>query len=221
MVHAGFGMIATMVEYKDRLAQAMADANVSTRVLAGKLGLSYQAVKKVLDGKSAAFTAQNHDLAATFLGVSSSWLANEIGPKRVDSQPDLVVHQSGCIAAFELKTSRPGAMATQLAASLAQLPVARRKAVASLVAGLIESGPTPEEANAIDALAPDVSLSVEPELSWRNEAFRLAERADQPVRSTLVDFVTAVDKWVALESSKKQASGGEYRTNSGTAIVGS
>ena len=53
----------------------MKDQGVSVTQLADALGMSYQAVKKVLDGKSGAFTAANNARAASFLGVSSDWLA--------------------------------------------------------------------------------------------------------------------------------------------------
>lgn len=74
-----------MVEYKDRLAKAMAVAKVKTQALADALGISYQAVKKVLDGKSAAFDTVNNSKAAKFLGISSDWLAREEGAMVVDA----------------------------------------------------------------------------------------------------------------------------------------
>ena len=55
-----------MVEYKDRLAEAMAAANASVQDLAGVLDASYQAVKKVLDGKSGAFNAINNGTANAY-----------------------------------------------------------------------------------------------------------------------------------------------------------
>lgn len=64
-----------MVEYRDRLTAAMKAANVSASKLAEGLNTSYQAVKKVIDGKSTAFNAANNALAARLLGVSSDWLA--------------------------------------------------------------------------------------------------------------------------------------------------
>lgn len=64
-----------MVEYRDRLIAAMKAANVSASKLAEGLNASYQAVKKVIDGKSSAFNAPNNALAARLLGVSSDWLA--------------------------------------------------------------------------------------------------------------------------------------------------
>lgn len=64
-----------MVEYSERLAWAMKQRGVSVRDLADKLDVSYQAAKKVLDGKSAAFSAPNNARAAKLLGVDSDWLA--------------------------------------------------------------------------------------------------------------------------------------------------
>lgn len=140
-----------------------------------------------------------------------------------DSQPDLTVHHEGRdVFGVECKTVRPGAIASQLAASLARLPPARRKAVASLVAGLIESGPTPEEVNAIDALAPDVSLPAgKPEPSWRDEAMRLAEMAPEVERAQLVGFVQRVNLFISQKRDKKDAMQGEKHTNSDSTLQGS
>lgn len=64
-----------MVDYSDRLADAMKRRNVSAQQMADHLRVTYQAVKKVLDGKSKEFSAVNHEHAARFLGVSGYWLA--------------------------------------------------------------------------------------------------------------------------------------------------
>lgn len=53
--------------------------------LAFELDISYQAVKKVLDGKSAAFSAPNHAKAAIALNVSSDWLA--LGTGAMEREP--------------------------------------------------------------------------------------------------------------------------------------
>lgn len=68
-------MFTTMVEYKDRLETAMKASGTSHQKLADALGVSYQAVKKVTDGKSKAFDAFNNARAARILGVTSDWLA--------------------------------------------------------------------------------------------------------------------------------------------------
>ena len=64
-----------MVEYGERLSEAMRVNGLSIRQLADKVGVTYQAIKKVVDGKSTALSAPNHVLAAQALGVSSEWLA--------------------------------------------------------------------------------------------------------------------------------------------------
>lgn len=71
-----------MVDYSDRLKSAMEAENVSTQMLADHLKVSYQAVKKVLDGKSKAFSAPNHEDACELLKVSGKWLAKGEGPRR-------------------------------------------------------------------------------------------------------------------------------------------
>lgn len=76
------GMFVTMVEYRDRLQLAMDEMGVSAAKLADELDTSYQGVKKVLDGKSGAFSAINHARAARFLEVNSDWLALGEGPMR-------------------------------------------------------------------------------------------------------------------------------------------
>lgn len=63
-----------MGDYKERLLSAMESQGVSTQKLADELKISYQAVKKVLDGKTAAFDAKNHAKAARFLKCSADWL---------------------------------------------------------------------------------------------------------------------------------------------------
>lgn len=71
-----------MVEYKVRLQKAMDASSVSTSALAAELKISYQAVKKVVDGMSSAFTASNNSKAAAFLKVRPDWLATGTGAMR-------------------------------------------------------------------------------------------------------------------------------------------
>lgn len=68
-----------MVEFNFRLIEAMRLANKSTQNVADHLGISYQAVKKVLDGKSSALNAENTAKAARYLGVDIYWLATGEG----------------------------------------------------------------------------------------------------------------------------------------------
>jgi len=70
-----------MVDYKDRLTDAMRTAQLSTSELAAAMGVSYQAVKKVIDGGSTAFSAANNSVAARALKVNGDWLATGEGPR--------------------------------------------------------------------------------------------------------------------------------------------
>jgi hypothetical protein len=69
-------------DYKDRLTWAMKEAGVTVTMLAAHLGISYQGVKKVADGKSSAFSAANNETAAAYLKINSRWLATGKGPIR-------------------------------------------------------------------------------------------------------------------------------------------
>lgn len=64
-----------MVDYSERLKLALRQSGYSVQHLADHLGISYQACKKALDGKTKAFSAANNQKAASFLGVTSDWLA--------------------------------------------------------------------------------------------------------------------------------------------------
>lgn len=91
-VQTSGGKVPTVVhEYKDRLAAAMKGAKVSTADFARDLGLSYQAVKKVLNGGQ--FGMENNLKAAKRLGVRSEWLATGKGlmtePPAIQQRPEL------------------------------------------------------------------------------------------------------------------------------------
>lgn len=64
-----------MVDYSERLKLALRQSGYTTQMLADALGISYQAAKKAVDGKTKAFTASNNQKAANLLGVSAEWLA--------------------------------------------------------------------------------------------------------------------------------------------------
>lgn len=106
MVHAIEPRISTMVEYAERLKQAMDDAKVSISALAKALKMSYQGVKKVLDGKSSAFNTTNNDIAARHLGVSPSWLATGRGPKRPHDSSAVVVAEQPAPYNLQIKDPR-------------------------------------------------------------------------------------------------------------------
>ena len=82
-----FAMISTMVEYSDRLQGAMDACGIKIPALAAQLGVSYQAVKKVLDGKSSAFTAERNARVAKLLGINSDLLATGLGEMRPSTEP--------------------------------------------------------------------------------------------------------------------------------------
>ena len=64
-----------MVDYVERLELALKHAQVTPKDLQVHLGVSYQAMKKLMDGVSKSLSAENHARAARFLGVNSYWLA--------------------------------------------------------------------------------------------------------------------------------------------------
>lgn len=72
-----------MVDYKERLQAALGEAGVDEHTLAKGIGVTYQAIYKVIKGTSKSLSAANNDAAATFLGVSSTWLSTGKGPMRL------------------------------------------------------------------------------------------------------------------------------------------
>lgn len=76
------GSLRTMVEYKDRLAAAMADSKVTVHQLADELGITYNGVKKALRGGDkgdSEMGAWNNSKAARFMRVDPDWLATGDG----------------------------------------------------------------------------------------------------------------------------------------------
>lgn len=65
----------------------MKDAGIKTSQLARDLGVSYQAVKKVLEGGSSALNTENNAAAARILGVNSDWLATGQGERLAPKGP--------------------------------------------------------------------------------------------------------------------------------------
>lgn len=68
-----------MIEYGERLEAALKARNTTISQLASGMGVSYQAVKRVIDGLSKAFSAANNTKAAAFLRISPDWLATGQG----------------------------------------------------------------------------------------------------------------------------------------------
>lgn len=75
-------MVATMLEYKERLTHALTLAGRSAKELYLHLDISYQAMKSLEDGKTKAFTAANNARAARYLDVDAFWLATGEGQPR-------------------------------------------------------------------------------------------------------------------------------------------
>lgn len=68
-----------MIEYGERLEAALKARNTTVAQLASGMGVSYQAVKRVINGLSKAFSAANNTKAAAFLRISPDWLATGQG----------------------------------------------------------------------------------------------------------------------------------------------
>jgi hypothetical protein len=85
--------LATMVDYWERLEAALKHSGKSLKDLQLHLDVSYQAMKKVQDGKTKALTAENNAHAAKFLAIDSHWLATGEGTMVPPTQHRLEPHQ--------------------------------------------------------------------------------------------------------------------------------
>lgn len=125
-----------MVEYRERLKWAMEQgprAPVTVRALSTRLGMSYQAVRKVLIGESHAFSAANHENAAAFLGVSGHWLTSGRGPRLADTTSAPLTAQEPAPASLVNKPLHPDAWIAEAIRTLeAMAPEDRRAAVLNL-----------------------------------------------------------------------------------------
>jgi hypothetical protein len=74
-----------VASYWERLEPLLKHAEYTPAAFARKMGISYQAMKKVMDG--GAFGKDNNAKAASLLGVSSDWLATGKGQKERNAQP--------------------------------------------------------------------------------------------------------------------------------------
>lgn len=84
-----------MVNYSERLKLALQQSGYTTQMLADALGISYQAAKKALDGRTRAFTASNNQKAANLLGVSAEWLATGENGQFVQDKSNISQAQIG------------------------------------------------------------------------------------------------------------------------------
>lgn len=74
-----------MIEYSSRLKAAMDARSVTVSQLASGMGVTYQAVKRVLEGLSKAFSAANNASAAAFLDINPDWLATGVGEMKLQN----------------------------------------------------------------------------------------------------------------------------------------
>lgn len=65
--------------YDERFAKVLKDSGISVSDMASRLDVSYQAIKKIVEGKSKMMNADNNARAAAILGVDPDWLATGNG----------------------------------------------------------------------------------------------------------------------------------------------
>lgn len=73
--------------YDERFAALLRERGITAGDMAGCMKLSYQAVKKIVDGKSKMMAADNNARAAAILGVDSDWLATGEGSRERSKAP--------------------------------------------------------------------------------------------------------------------------------------
>lgn len=89
-----------MVDYWSRLKPEMDAKGITKAALSRKLGISYQAIKKVVDG--GAFGVENNFKAARHLGLSPEWLSSGKGPKYAVTAPPSPVQAQEPSAAYSV-----------------------------------------------------------------------------------------------------------------------
>lgn len=163
-------------EFGKRLLKARLHAGLTQVDLAKKAGMAQSTITAA--ETTGAGSRKTPQLAA-ICGVSAHWLATGEGDMSAGQLYDPETGTDAALAASIQPAATLGAIATQLAASLAGLHQSRRKIVGNIIADLIESGPNAELAQSIDQLAPDVTLPIasQPQAAdaatWRGEFMRL------------------------------------------------
>jgi transcriptional regulator with XRE-family HTH domain len=71
--------MGTKTDYKERFEQAMRASGMDVQSVADALGISYQAIKKVIAGTSKMLKADNNSAAAKLFKVDPDWLATGEG----------------------------------------------------------------------------------------------------------------------------------------------
>lgn len=87
---AGMAKEYTPSDYADRLQQAIDSSKVTVREIAQRLGVTTQAIYKVLRGETRALQASHHLAACKVLGVEPRWLADGVGPMHTPRSIPLV-----------------------------------------------------------------------------------------------------------------------------------
>jgi transcriptional regulator with XRE-family HTH domain len=73
--------------YDERFSGLLRERGITARAMADRLQVSYQAVKKIVDGKSKMMAADNNARAAAILDVDSDWLATGEGLRERSKAP--------------------------------------------------------------------------------------------------------------------------------------
>lgn len=119
-----------MVDYSERLKWAMGD-RVSVQKLADHLRITYQAVKKVVDGKTKAFSVEHHHRAAEFLAVDARWLGTGAGTPK--STPVLQANDGDGFTAEDFRGSYQDKTVAEATAILQSMPLDRRVAALEML----------------------------------------------------------------------------------------
>lgn len=73
-----------MVSLGERLSAAMNDRNATVSALAKAVGMSYQGIKKIVDGKTKEIDASNCIKISSYLQISSEWLSTGTGSRTTE-----------------------------------------------------------------------------------------------------------------------------------------
>lgn len=161
---------STMIEYGERLAAALKVSNITVSELATGMGVSYQAVKRVIDGMSKAFSAANNAKAAAFLKINPDWLATGQGSMRaVTPLPGPTLEQALKLIAQQLNLL-PGEQRLEIARHLDTL--ARAPDSAKALDALLQSFKEPGQ----PTLSPTVEKALKPGLAVESADFFQVER---------------------------------------------
>ena len=151
-----------------RLAAAMKAKGVKIPALVKVTGMTYQGIKKILDGKTASIHADNLFAMAAHLGVDPHWLATGEGemlrPEAIDVPSRWVDEPQPERAALGMTTALPtlAQALDALASAFAHTPESTRNTVATLTASAVRDPATlPDCLRAIEALAAYSTATVE------------------------------------------------------------